>query len=136
SGERGGSGTGERGAGSGSHGPGRKGWPGPGDAAAFRDIEHLAREFASDFGKVAWDSGALGADVIGSLKGILEDTLERIKAEVFTQPAETADSGKAADSAETADDATAAPPDEQSPATSPESGASSTPLIPDEPSDS
>lgn len=63
--------------------PGRKSWPGPRDMAAFRDMERLAREFATDMRKVAWDSGALGGDVIGSLRDILEDTLDRIKTEVF-----------------------------------------------------
>jgi hypothetical protein len=51
--------------------------------AAFRDLERLAKEFATDLRQVAWDSGALGGDVIGSLRDILEDTLDRIRSEVF-----------------------------------------------------
>jgi DNA-binding PadR family transcriptional regulator len=72
--------------------PGRKNWPGPRDMGAFRDFEQLARDFASDLRKVAWDSEALGGDVIISLRNILEDTLDRIKTEVFGQDdaAETA----------------------------------------------
>ena len=63
--------------------PGRRNWPGPKDMGAFRDLERLARDFATDLRKVAWDSGALGSDVLGDLRTILEDTLERIRAEVF-----------------------------------------------------
>jgi DNA-binding PadR family transcriptional regulator len=64
---------------------GRRNWPGPGphDMAAFRDLERLARGFASEMRKVAWDSDALGGDVLANLRGILDDTLVRIKAEVF-----------------------------------------------------
>ena len=65
--------------------PGRKSWPGPGphDLTAFRDLERLAREFVGDLRKVAWDSGALGGDVLGNLRVILDDTLDRIRTEVF-----------------------------------------------------
>ena len=63
--------------------PGRKSWPGPRDVGAFHDLERLARDFATDLRKVAWDSGALGGDVLGTLRDILEDTLDRIRTEVF-----------------------------------------------------
>ena len=69
--------------------PGRKSWPGPRDMAAFRDLEHLARDFAADMRKVAWESDALGGDVLTALHGILEEALERIKTEVFTHPSPT-----------------------------------------------
>ena len=64
---------------------GRKSWPGPGphDMAAFRDLERLARGFANEMRKVAWDSDALGGDVLANLRGILDDTMDRIKAEVL-----------------------------------------------------
>jgi DNA-binding PadR family transcriptional regulator len=61
--------------------PGRKGWQ-PHDMAAFRDLERLARGFANDLRKVAWDSEALGGDVLTNLRGILDEALERIKEEV------------------------------------------------------
>jgi DNA-binding PadR family transcriptional regulator len=64
--------------------PGRWNWPGPHDVTAFRDLERLAREFAGDLRKVAWDSGAIGTDVLGNLRDILEETLERIKTELFS----------------------------------------------------
>jgi DNA-binding PadR family transcriptional regulator len=63
--------------------PGRKNWPGPHDVTAFRDVERLAREFVGDLRKVAWDSGALGTDVLANLRDILEETLERIRGELF-----------------------------------------------------
>jgi DNA-binding PadR family transcriptional regulator len=67
---------------------GRKSWPGPGphDMAAFRDLERLTRGFANDLRKVAWDSDALGGDVLTNLRGILDDALDRIKTEVFGTP--------------------------------------------------
>jgi DNA-binding PadR family transcriptional regulator len=67
---------------------GRKSWPGPGphDMAAFRDLERLTRGFANDLRKVAWDSDALGGDVLSNLRGILDDALDRIKTEVFGAP--------------------------------------------------
>jgi len=76
--------------------PGRKSWPGPGphDLAAFRDLERLAREFVGDLRKVAWDSGALGGDVLGNLRVILDDTLDRIKTEVFGTGATPDDPGR------------------------------------------
>ena len=63
--------------------PGRRSWPGPKDMGAFRDLERLARDFATDLRKVAWESGALGGDVLTDLRSILEETLDRIRAEVF-----------------------------------------------------
>jgi DNA-binding PadR family transcriptional regulator len=67
--------------------PGRQNWPGPKDMAAFRDLERLAKDFATDLRRVAWDSGALGSDVLGDLRNILEDTLDRIRTEVFGEHA-------------------------------------------------
>jgi DNA-binding PadR family transcriptional regulator len=63
--------------------PGHGNWPGSKDMAAFRDLERLARDFATDLRRVAWDSGALGTDVLTDLRSILEDTLDRIRTEVF-----------------------------------------------------
>jgi DNA-binding PadR family transcriptional regulator len=82
--------------------PGRKSWPGPRDMAAFHDMERLAKEFATDLRKVAWDSGALGGDAMTSLRDILEDTLDRIKTEIFGLHDESAKDGATS---------TTAPPD-------------------------
>ena len=70
--------------------PGRRSWPGPKDMGAFRDLERLARDFATDLRKVAWDSGALGGDVLTDLRTILEETLDRIRTEVFSSHEEPA----------------------------------------------
>jgi DNA-binding PadR family transcriptional regulator len=91
--------------------PGKQSWPGPHDMAAFRDLERLAREFATDLRKVAWESGSIGGDVVANLRGILEEALERIRTEIFgAGQADSADSAPAdataADSAPA--DATAA----------------------------
>jgi DNA-binding PadR family transcriptional regulator len=67
---------------------GRGNWPSPKDMAAFRDLERLARDFATDLRRAAWDSGALGGDVLGDLRNILEDTLDRIRTDVFGPAAE------------------------------------------------
>jgi DNA-binding PadR family transcriptional regulator len=90
--------------------PGRKSWPGPRDMAAFHDMERLAKEFATDLRKVAWDSGALGGDVITSLRDILEDTLDRIRTEVFGLHEENA--APANDSPDTGTSGTDAPVDD------------------------
>jgi DNA-binding PadR family transcriptional regulator len=63
---------------------GRPGWPGSHDMAALRDFERLARDFVTDLRSVAWDSSTLvGNEVIPTLRNILEDTLDRIRTEVF-----------------------------------------------------
>jgi DNA-binding PadR family transcriptional regulator len=63
---------------------GRPGWPGAHDMAALRDFERLARDFVTDLRSVAWDSSTLvGTEVLPTLRNILEDTLDRIRTEVF-----------------------------------------------------
>jgi DNA-binding PadR family transcriptional regulator len=84
--------------------PGRAGWPGQRDMAAFRDLERLAKEFATDLRKTAWESGVIGGDVVVTLRDILEDTLNRIRTDVFGQHAESAETG-----ATTTQEASAAP---------------------------
>jgi DNA-binding PadR family transcriptional regulator len=103
------------------------GWSGEHDLGALRDFERLARDFVSDLRGVAWDSESiLESDVIPTLRDILSDTLDRIRAEVFdihrTPPA---DGTAAADPAEHA-----APPEPQEPQEPEES-----PAAPQEPAD-
>ena len=62
--------------------PGRKGWR-PQDMTAFRDLERLARGFANDLRKVAWDSDPLGGEVLANLRDILDEALDRITHEVM-----------------------------------------------------
>ena len=102
--------------------PGHTGWPGPRDMTAFHDLERLAKEFATDLRKVAWDSGALGGDVIVNLRDILEDTLNRIRTEVFGLHEETAQGTGSADAA--AEEESAAPSTPDEPATPPDTSAS------------
>jgi DNA-binding PadR family transcriptional regulator len=66
-------------------GRGGRGWPGaPGwDVAMFRDLERLAVDFAIQLRKAAWNTESIGDNALGDLRSILEDTLIRIKDEVF-----------------------------------------------------
>ncbi len=69
-------------------GPG--GWgggrPGRPDARMLRDLERLAINFASQLRSAAWHTEALGTDKLSELRAILEDTMTRIRDEVFTMP--------------------------------------------------
>jgi DNA-binding PadR family transcriptional regulator len=108
------------------------GWSGQHDLGALRDFERLARDFVSDLRGVAWDSESiLESDVIPTLRDILADTLDRIRAEVFdihrTPPADGAPSGEPPAPQEAAEPADSpeppqppAPPEPPEPADSPE----------------
>ena len=63
--------------------PGRRGWPGRPDIGIFRDLERTVRDFAGDLRRLAWQSGAAGEDALAELRLILEETLERVKNEIF-----------------------------------------------------
>ncbi|HEV8223402.1 MAG TPA: PadR family transcriptional regulator [Streptosporangiaceae bacterium] len=69
--------------GPGGWGPGRPGRP---DARILRDLERLAINFASQLRSAAWHTEALGSDKLSELRAILEDTMTRIRDEVFTMP--------------------------------------------------
>jgi DNA-binding PadR family transcriptional regulator len=80
--------------------PRRPGAPAAGrpDAGMGRDLERMALGFARDLLSTAWRAETLGADALTDLRGILEDTLTRIKDEVFgDQGARSADAGEAGD---------------------------------------
>ncbi len=62
---------------------GRRGWPGPLDLATLRDLERLAVQFTSDIRRLATQSTSAGENVIGDLRAILEEALERIKTDIF-----------------------------------------------------
>jgi len=62
---------------------GAPGSPGLGDPATYRDLERLARHFTKELRTAAWQAQAVSEDAIGDLRGILDDALDRIKAEVF-----------------------------------------------------
>ena len=52
----------------------------------LRDLERLAINFASQLRSAAWHTEALGSDKLSELRTILEDTMTRIRDEVFTLP--------------------------------------------------
>jgi DNA-binding PadR family transcriptional regulator len=66
-------------------GRGGRSWPGPPgfDPGMFRDLERVAVDFARELRKAAWDTESVGENALGDLRSILEDTLTRIKDEVF-----------------------------------------------------
>src|SRR5262249_10876973 len=70
-------------------GQGWGGWPGTGGPSgrSYRDLEQLARQFARDLRTAAWHAQAVSEDALADLRVILDETLDRIKAEVFAATA-------------------------------------------------
>jgi DNA-binding PadR family transcriptional regulator len=71
-------------------GQGWGGWPGAGGPQGqpgYRDLERLARQFAREVRMAAWHAQAVSEDALTDLREILDETLDRIKTEVFTGPA-------------------------------------------------
>jgi DNA-binding PadR family transcriptional regulator len=62
---------------------GRRGWTGALDFGTLKDLERVAVQFTADLRKLAMQSSAVGENVITDLRTILEEALERIKAEIF-----------------------------------------------------
>jgi DNA-binding PadR family transcriptional regulator len=60
--------------------PGGSGWADPG---TYRDLEQLARHFTRELRAAAVQAQAVSEDAAGDLRTILDDALDRIKAEVF-----------------------------------------------------
>jgi DNA-binding PadR family transcriptional regulator len=63
------------------HGP-----PGPHgcqDPRAYRDLERLAKQFSRELRTAAWHAQAVSEDAVSDLRTILDETIARIKAEVF-----------------------------------------------------
>ena len=60
--------------------PGGSGWADPG---SYRDLEQLARHFSRELRAAAAQAQAVSEDAVGDLRTILDDALDRIKAEVF-----------------------------------------------------
>jgi DNA-binding PadR family transcriptional regulator len=77
--------------------PGAAGQHGWADPQGYRDLERLARQFSRDLRSAAWHAQAVSEDALRDLRGILDETIERIRAEVFqgkTPPAEPGDQGE------------------------------------------
>jgi DNA-binding PadR family transcriptional regulator len=71
-------------------GSGWGGWPGAGASQGHRphrDLERLARQFARDLRMAAWHAQTVSEDALGDLRVILDETLDRIKTEVFAAAA-------------------------------------------------
>lgn len=82
----GGRGRGSRGWGDWTGGQGWGSWPGAGGPhghRTYRDLERLARQFARELRMAAWHAQAVSEDALGDLRVILDETLDRIKTEVF-----------------------------------------------------
>src|SRR5215468_4930830 len=74
----------------GAHGgQGWGGWSGAGGPAgrSYRDLERVARQFARDLRTAAWHAQAVSEDALADLRVILDETLDRIKTEVFASTA-------------------------------------------------
>ena len=63
------------------------GWPGAAhdwaDPEAYRDLERLAKQFSRDLRSAAWHAQAVSEEALRDLRGILDETIDRIKSEVF-----------------------------------------------------
>jgi DNA-binding PadR family transcriptional regulator len=63
------------------------GWPGAAhdwaDPEAYRDLERLAKQFSRDLRSAAWQAQAVSEDALRDLHGILDETIDRIKTEIF-----------------------------------------------------
>src|SRR3984885_1703723 len=66
--------------------PRGSGWADPG---TYRDLEQLARRFSRELRDAAAQAQAVSEDAVGDLRAILDDALDRIKAEVFGKPGAT-----------------------------------------------
>jgi DNA-binding PadR family transcriptional regulator len=63
--------------------PGAAGQHGWADPDACRDLERLAKQFSRELRSAAWHAQAVSEDALRDLRGILDETIDRIKAEVF-----------------------------------------------------
>ena len=75
--------------------PGAAGQHGWADPDAYRDLERLAKQFSRELRSAAWHAQAVSEDALRDLRGILDETIDRIKAEVFkgkTPPGDPEDS--------------------------------------------
>jgi DNA-binding PadR family transcriptional regulator len=63
--------------------PGAAGQHGWADPDTYRDLERLARQFSRELRSAAWHAQAVSEDALRDLRGILDETIDRIKDEVF-----------------------------------------------------
>ena len=80
--------------------PGAAGQHGWADPEAYRDLERLAKQFSRELRSAAWHAQAVSEDALRDLRGILDETIDRIKDEVFkgkTPPSDPGDDTPPAD---------------------------------------
>ena len=63
--------------------PGAAGQHGWADQDTYRDLERLAKQFSRELRSAAWHAQAVSEDALRDLRGILDETIDRIKDEVF-----------------------------------------------------
>jgi DNA-binding PadR family transcriptional regulator len=73
---------------------GSRAWHGPGGHRAMRDLERAARQFARDLRAAAWHAQAVSEDALDDLRDILDQTMDRIRSEVFTSKGPAPDQPK------------------------------------------
>jgi DNA-binding PadR family transcriptional regulator len=80
--------------------PGAAGQHGWADPDTYRDLERLAKQFSRELRSAAWHAQAVSEDALRDLRGILDETIDRIKDEVFkgkTPPGDPEDGTPPAD---------------------------------------
>jgi DNA-binding PadR family transcriptional regulator len=64
--------------------PGRRGFPGKPDVRLLHDLEHTVKDFVREMRRLAWQSSAeAGEDALTELRIILDETLDRVRTEIF-----------------------------------------------------
>ncbi|MBV9794724.1 MAG: helix-turn-helix transcriptional regulator [Actinobacteria bacterium] len=64
--------------------PGRRGFPGKPDVRLLHDLEHTVKDFVREMRKMAWQASAeAGEDALTELRIILDETLDRVRSEIF-----------------------------------------------------
>jgi DNA-binding PadR family transcriptional regulator len=63
--------------------PGAAGQHGWADPETYRDLERLAKRFSRELRSAAWHAQTVSEDALRDLRGILDETIDRIKDEVF-----------------------------------------------------
>jgi DNA-binding PadR family transcriptional regulator len=64
--------------------PGRRGFPGKPDVRLLHDLEHTVKDFVREMRKMAWQASTeAGEDALTELRIILDETLDRVRSEIF-----------------------------------------------------
>jgi len=90
-------------------------WPGAGGPhghRTYRDLERLARQFARELRMAAWHAQAVSEDALTDLRVILDETLDRIRTDVFATTAGPRQPKDSADAPGTGATAATGPPPE------------------------